>query len=364
MDSINELINDPQLSSVEKDLASVKMNDYHFSDDEKRKAMIQLEQRLHAYDRRHRWYQLAKAAVIALCVAGLGVTAWHFTREAADDAAQTARIVPRNLDMVLTTTDGHSLNLSEGGQIACSELGYLTIKGAGQTLKCMPSQAQKAADDSQTCELRVPEGKRTQIELSDGSRVWVNSATTVRFPISFEADKRNIMVDGEVYLEVAHKSDQPFTVEANGITVQVLGTKFGVTAYSSQTTSRVVLAEGKVDVQAGDTTRYTLQPGQMLELVDGSAQLSDVEAYTYISWKDGLLYFDGTPLCEVLARLSKQYAVDINCSPTSAHLKLYGKLILEDCVEEVLDNLTVIEPITYEVRNNQVLVEEKERLRE
>ena len=78
MDSINELINDPQLSSLEKDLAAVKLNDYHFSDGEKRKAKLLMEERMQAYDRRHRWRQLAWAAVITLCVAGLGITMWHF----------------------------------------------------------------------------------------------------------------------------------------------------------------------------------------------------------------------------------------------------------------------------------------------
>ena len=365
MDSMNELINDPQLSSLEKDLTAVKLNDYHFSDGEKRKAKLLMEERMQAYDRRHHWRQLAWAAVITLCVAGLGVTMWHFSQATKDNAVQTARIVPRNLDMVLTTTDGHSLTLSEGGQLVCSELGYLTIKGVGQTLTCTPSATTptpKAA--AQLCELRVPEGKRTQIELSDGSRVWVNSATTVRFPISFEGDERHIIVDGEVYLEVAHKSECPFVVEAGGLSVKVLGTKFGVTAYSGQCSARVVLAEGRVDVETGDTARYNLQPGQMLELDNGIAQLADTEAYTYTSWKDGLLYFDGTPLSEALSRLSKQYAVDITCSPASAHLRLYGKLILEDDVADVLDNLTVIEPITYQVRNNQVLVEEIEKLRQ
>lgn len=364
MDLLNELLSDQRLFNLERDLSAVRLNDCHFTDAEKQRGLERLERQLKAHDRHHQWYRLAAAAVFVAGLLTVGTLMWQSHVGSRDEKAAEARIEPRHLDMVLTTTDGHALNLSEGGQLVCSELGYLTIKGMGQTLVCTPSAANskpQATEDGKMCELRVPEGKRTQIELSDGSRVWVNSATTIRFPLKFEAGERRISVDGEVYLEVAHKSGSTFAVETDSLTVTVLGTKFGVQAYSGKGTARVVLAEGRVAVSRPSGERYELQPDQMLTLADGEATLSDTEAYTYTSWKDGLLYFNGTTLGEALAWLSKQYAVDINCSPESAWMKLYGKLILEERVENVLDNLTVIEPISYEIRNNQVFVEERER---
>ena len=364
MDIINELLNDTELGSLEEDLAAVRLNDLHFTDAEKQAAKLRMEQRMTAYDRTLRWRHIGMAAVLLAGILTIGTLGWRaVSHQETGGLAQAERIVPRNLDMVLTTTDGHALTLSEGGELVCSELGYVTIKGAGQTLTCKPSanNAKQTTRDNGLCELRVPEGKRTQIELSDGSRLWVNSATTVSFPIKFEGTERCIAVDGEVYLEVAHRQDCPFRVEAGGLKVEVLGTKFGVTAYAGQTQASVVLAEGRVDVVVGDSARYQLQPGQLLttDKGDGLSRVDDVEAYTYTSWKDGLLYFNGTPLGQALDWLAKQYAVDINCSPNSAHLKLYGKLILEEHMEAVLDNLTVIEPIVYKVRNNQVFVDEK-----
>jgi ferric-dicitrate binding protein FerR (iron transport regulator) len=109
-------------------------------------------------------------------------------------------------------------------------------------------------------------------------------------------------------------------------------------------------------LKSADSDHFVLAPNQMLTITDGHATMEEAEAYTYIAWKDGLLYFNGTTLGEALSWLAKQYAVDISCTPKSASLKLYGKLILEEHVESVLDNLTVIEPIAYEVRNNQVIV--------
>ena len=359
MDFVNEILSEPEFSSLERDLDAVRLNDYHFTDQERQAALQRLSRRMSDWDRCRQW-RLTMAAVLVVLLAGGCITLWHFISHE-EPFRQENIIVPRSADMVLTTTDGHSLNLSEGGLLVCSELGYLTIKGARQTLVCTPSpRSEQTSDNGQMCELRVPEGKRTRIELSDGSIVWVNSATTVRFPIKFSGAERCIEIDGEVYLEGVHRSENPFCVRTNGFSVQVEGTKFGVTAYSGQRMSQVVLAEGRVSVSVGDSLTSTLQPGQLLRLdADGNALTTDVEAYTYTSWKDGLLYFDGTPLNEALERLSKQYAVDIHCSPGSAQLKLYGKLVLEDHIESALDNLTVIEPISYTVRNNQVFVEEK-----
>ena len=359
MDFIDELLNNKRLSSFEKDLAAVKLNDLHFTDEEKQQAMQRLEKRMTQYDKRSRWRRLAIAAVATVLLCGVGITGWHLTH--ADSHRQDALVVPRNLDMVLTTTDGHALNLSEGGQLVCNELGYLTIKGPGQTLVCKPSPNQEStmAKEGGLCELRVPEGKRTQIELSDGSRVWVNSATTVRFPIKFEGAERSVEVNGEAYFEVAHQQDCPFQVKTDKFTVEVLGTKFDVMAYADQETAHVVLAEGRIKVLAADSLICALQPDQLLTFTDGQAATVNVEAYTYTAWKDGLLYLNGTTLNEALSWLARQYAVDINCSPSCSRLKLHGKLVLEQRVEDVLDNLTVIEPITYLIRNNQIFVDEK-----
>ena len=366
MDFIDELLDNERLSSLEKDLAAVRLNDLHFTEEEKQRDMQRLQERMAQYDQQSRWRRLAIAAMLAIVLCGASITIWNL-RHRANLQQQEARVVPRNLDMVLTTTDGHALNLSEGGQLVCSELGYLTIKGPGQTLVCTPSPTTQhpsptthpLSPNTQMCELRVPEGKRTQIELADGSRVWVNSATTVRFPIRFESAERYIEVDGEAYLEVAHKTDCPFRVHANGFTVEVLGTKFGVMAYAGKGTSHVVLAEGRVSVNVGDSLDFTLQPNQLLTLSDGQAVTTEVEAYTYTAWKDGLLYLNETTLGEALSWLARQYAVDITCSPSCSRLKLHGKLVLEQRVEEVLNNLAVIEPIAYTVRNNQVFVDKR-----
>ena len=359
MEFDEEMLNGEPMSSLENDLAAVRINDLHFTEEEKEDAQKRLLKRMTDYDNRRRWHRMAIAAAVAMLLVAGGAVLWMNHRSTLL-SHETSQLVPRDLDMVLTTTDGHTLNLNEGGQLSCNELGYLTIKGFGQTLKYTPSAAIRASSDNpELCELRVPEGKHTQIELSDGSRVWVNSGTTIQFPLKFIGSERRISVDGEVFLEVAHKAGSTFRVETEGFCVKVTGTKFGVTSYSGQQHSQVVLAEGQVEVERGDTARYILHPDQMLTISSGKAQLSEVEAYTFNSWKDGLLYFNGTTLGEALTRLARHYAVDINCSPGSSQLKLYGKLILEQRVEDVLNNLTVIEPIRYQIRNNQVFVEEK-----
>lgn len=331
----------------DKPNGKVKINDFHFSEEEKERGIERLMKRIDRYERRKSVRRWSIAACVAALVA-VGGGVMYSAMSDADEAEMVAAVKPADYDIVLTMEDGSSIVLDDNAQVACAESGALSVNGE-----------EKAAEGANMCTLHVPDGKRSSITMSDGTRLWVNSASTVNFPTEFGEGEKRINVDGEVYLEVAHNEACPFVVATDNFDVKVLGTKFGLTAYSHQKAKNVVLAEGSIEVEMHDGSSTTLRPNDLFCMKDGKCSVSQVDPYTYISWKDNLLYLNNESVTEVMNRLAHQYAVGIMCNGNVSNIRLQGKLVLADSIEEVLNNLSVIYPIDYGVKDNQITVKFK-----
>lgn len=325
----------------------VRINDYHFSEEEKDKGVERLMKDIDRYERRKSMRRWSMAACVAALVAVGGGVA-HSVMTADEGAEMAAMVTPADYDIVLTMQDGSSVVLDDNASISCAGTGALTVNGK-----------EAVSEGESMCTLHVPDGKRSSITMSDGTRLWVNSATTVNFPTEFAGKERRIRVDGEVYMEVAHNEEHPFVVCTDNFDVRVLGTKFGLTAYSHQKAKNVVLAEGSIEVNMPNGSKTMLRPNDLFSMKDGKCSVSQVDPYTYISWKDNVLYLNNESMTEVMDRLAHQYAVDIMCNGNVSNIHLQGKLVLADSIEEVLDNLSVIYPIDYGVKDNQITVKFK-----
>lgn len=198
-----------------------------------------------------------------------------------------------------------------------------------------------------TSELVVPKGKRAHLQLSDGTRVWINSASVLRFPSAF-GDTRDVFVEGEAYFEVAKDANRPFIVHTDHFATRVLGTSFDVTtAPRADGSSAVVLVEGSVAIDVANGESVTLNPSERFSMKDGSYSVYEVDPYKYISWKDGLLFFTSNTLFEVLQKVAAFYKIEITCSGEIGSRKCTGKLILFDDLDGTLDVLSDIFRIAY-----------------
>ncbi len=206
-----------------------------------------------------------------------------------------------------------------------------------------------AADiEADFLQLVVPKGKRTTINFNDGTRVWVNSGTKLIYPKNFAADKREIFVDGEVYLEVAKDTKRPFFVHTKRINVHVLGTKFNVNAYSGEEELSIVLAEGSVDVLAKDMQKSgVLQPNQGFFVKQEQVKIKSVDVYTYISWKDNVMKVNQQPLNVIFNRLSRHYAVKFHVDKDLSNERYTGTLKLNDSLDKVLQSLSFSTTFSY-----------------
>lgn len=207
--------------------------------------------------------------------------------------------------------------------------------------------------------LVVPYGKRMNLTLGDGSRVWVNSGTTIIYPSQFDQKKREIFINGEAYLEVAHEENREFIVKTTRMEVAVLGTSFNVSAYNEDSECSVALVSGKVAIKNSGYNDITLSPNQLYRLTnDGQCGIESVNARDYICWREGLMKVDSEYLNSIFKRLSRYYNASIVYDKQEDMLlKCNGKLNLTQDIRLVLNTIQTTAPVTIREENNQFIVE-------
>ena len=225
---------------------------------------------------------------------------------------------------------------SESASIECAPSGEMRINGR-KIASAKPARMNR---------LVVPEGKRADITLSDGSRVWINSGSVFTFPTAFEEGERRVSIEGELYIDVTPDPERPFIVHNALFDTRVLGTSFDVNAYcDSDRPASVVLVHGAVEITTGDGEQVQLESNDMFSLKAGNYTVVKVDPSQYVSWKDGLFTFSSGTLERVIAQIAAYYRVEIVCDPDVRELCCSGKLVLFDDLSDTLDVLSDILPI-------------------
>lgn len=189
--------------------------------------------------------------------------------------------------------------------------------------------------------LRTPSQCDYCFTLSDGTKVWVNAKTTVRYPVAFGKNERSIEVNGEVYLEVAKDTTRPFFVITNDVTVKVLGTSFNVNSYDDELHTVVTLTEGKIAAKI-HKQEYALLPDHQLcfERSTGQTTIQEVDAEDFGTWRRGSYIFRGQTLEEVCRVLQRWYDVEIIFENPDYSRSVYtGIVYKEEKIEDFVSNL-------------------------
>lgn len=354
-------------------LLSMSFDKEVYSEQEKLELLDQINNEIKTVRKRKIYVGFGKifaaACVVALVSIGIII---HFKPAASttssDLVADEANSLALEKETRLVLAGEKTIAIEEGGDILY-ENGEMTISSMSQQDKRYAVDTE--SEEVQYNELIVPKGRRaSHLILDDGSKVWVNSGSKFRFPATFAQDKREVYVEGEIYIEVAKDPKRPFFVKTSEMQVRALGTRFNVTAYRDDLSQMVVLVEGLVEVQSNDETKKKiLQPDHMLTLAGNSMDIKVANTYDFISWKDGLLQFRSQPLSMILAKISRHYDLYIDCEQDIKDLKCSGKLVLFDDPKDVLetiartislekpDSKTV--PMAYEMNGNTILLKKK-----
>ncbi|HEY5593323.1 MAG TPA: FecR family protein [Paludibacter sp.] len=202
-------------------------------------------------------------------------------------------------------------------------------------------------------QLRVPYGKRAFLKLSDGTSLWVNTGTTVTYPTKFAKDKREIYVEGEVFVEVFHDAKCPFIIKTEKLDIKVLGTVFNVSAYKEDKQTNVVLVSGSVNVKPRNGKATIIKPNQLFAYTDQASTLRNVDVDNYTSWHEGNYIFHNEPIENILLRLSRYYNVTMKLPSSASGITCSGKLEFKDDLTQLLNGLSEITSMNFAVKDNE-----------
>ena len=286
---------------------------------------------------RKRWWYAAAAAVL---IAGT-FTVYQLSnkpnikKETAGTGTIKQDVSPGGNKAVLTLSDGSTIildsaangNLANQGNVKVIKLdGKLTYSGK-----------EKGTGETSYNTITTPRGGQYQLVLSDGSAVWLNAASSLKFPVAFGGKERKVEVSGEAYFEIAKNSSMPFKVTILGKgEVEVLGTRFNINAYSDEEVVRTTLLEGSINVSLTNGTSVRLLPGQQAKMNNSISIQSNVDTDEIIAWKTGWFNFDHTDISSIMRQVSRWYDVDVVFQGQPGKKTFSGIVSRDNKISEVL----------------------------
>lgn len=250
----------------------------------------------------------AAAAVIA--AAGIGGYLFYTGKTQHNTLTHTQDRAPVSNRAMLTLADGRSIPLDSAATGLLATQGNASIaKGAGDALTYTTGKV-PANGPIQYNTLSTPRGGQFQLVLPDGSKVWLNAASSIRYPVNFAANERKVQLKGEAYFEVAANTTAPFKVQSAQQQVDVLGTSFNINAYEEEGFTRTTLLTGRVKVASGSD--YVLAPGQQLQVQTSGASLNEhANVEQAIAWKNGQLDMNNLDIKALMRHIARWYDVDV-----------------------------------------------------
>ena len=228
-------------------------------------------------------------------------------------AQSAAPVLPGRNTAILTLADGRKIQLDQAGRGELAVQGNVKVNKTDSVSLSYAATGMVAGRELQYNILTTPRaGQIRLLILSDGSRVWLNNATRLRYPIAFAVNERIVELTGEAYFEIARKTNSPFRVKVGDREVEVLGTSFNINAYPDEAMNKVTLLSGAVRVKNANGGPVQLRPGQQAQFGVRPLQVvSGVDVDGVLSWKNGFFYFERATLQEVLRELARWYDVKV-----------------------------------------------------
>ncbi|PUZ21618.1 FecR family protein [Chitinophaga costaii] len=287
-----------------------------------------------------RFYPATAAAAALLLAVGLYFWNRHPSHSSIGPTAQ--HVILKQEAVLLNLPGGRKINLSDTtNRLIAIDGGHLNNEN--KTL-AVPSTAK-----AQVATLTVPVGKDYQIILPDATIIFLNSQTSLTFPTAFQGNTREISIDGEAYLQIAHQATKPFIVHTKDGSIEVLGTAFNINTYSTGTAT-LSLVSGKVRATYGKSTE--LSAGQQL-LAQGSRQeLHPFDSTKVLAWMKGILYFNNTELQDIAAVLPRWYGVEVVIdNPATRRAHFTGQVNRNRPIEEFLEAMKETASVDYLIEN-------------
>ena len=302
-------------------------------------------------------YWMYAAAAIVIIVAG-GV--YYMDTGAGKPSVSVPVIIAANDDLqpgvskaVLLTGNGGQVDLSASSDSVIRIEGNIAAHNSGTMLSYSADIKSNQAVSFNT--LKTPAGGEYQVRLPDGSRVWLNAASSLTYPTMFTAATRTVELSGEGYFEVAKNEEKPFIVKTSTVDVQVLGTHFNVKAYKDEESVMTTLLEGLVKINSGNTSAL-LNPGQ--QAISDRKDIKVVnkeDVEEVVAWKNGLFSFNRDSIQTVMSQIARWYNIDVVYQSKINHL-FTGRIYRNSTASQVFRLLEVSGDVHFKVEGRSVMV--------
>lgn len=352
------LINNPHLKeSLEKAIVqfnSVKINCHQLPGDDKKEVYRVVLSNIHRYNRRRLLRKIGSVAAILV----IGILSALFVTRKGDirsgSPGEMEIIVGETLpeEEIYLISRGERINIAHKSRIG------LTPSGKAFVIDSTDSSKEFLLGTAELNRLVVPYGKRTNLTLSDGTEIWLNSGTQLDFPSEFTKKTREVFVNGEIFIDVAHDPRVPFVVRAKDMDIRVQGTSFNISAYHDDTRKTVVLVEGKIEIETAGSNMTELVPNEKFEMIGSTIMKELVDVSDYVSWTKGILVFNEAPVSEILKKIGRYYNVQFESSPDiKLNDKVFsGKLFLSSNLDSVMTSVSALSSTVYQRENSIIRI--------
>ena len=316
------------------------------------------------YMRRRGWRRMVPATAAAVVLVSVIGAGYYLMRGYnSNKTAQTQQQVtvtdkaPGKDGAVLKLSNGEEIVLDDAANGTLAQQGHTTISKQGGMLAYNGTQKNTAVLYNT---LSTPRGRQFQLVLPDGSHVWLNAASSIKFPASFSANERRVEITGEAYFEVVKNAAQPFRVQyataGREGSIEVIGTHFNVNAYSDEAVVKTTLIEGRVKV--GEQQQpVILQPGQQAQVTaDKVKVIAKADINAALAWKNGLIVFNGADIKEVLRQVSRWYDVDVVYTGNIQVPEFYGEIPRTVNLGDVLKIIEMNSKLKFMINGTKVTV--------
>ncbi len=306
------------------------------------------------------WIAAASVVVIA------GVSAWILLSQEPDvhNLPVAEKFEPGKAVVTLEMASGLKYRLDTLSSVVRNNRVNVAFDNNDRVLKIkeQDSLADGATKEIGYNTINVPYGGTYTVELCDGTKVYLNSGTTLEFPSRFDGKVRSVILKGEAYFDVARNVSKPFVVEVDEMKVKVLGTSFNVKSYVDEPGVYTTLVEGSVAILRDGQPEKKIKPGEQAYYNKGVGTLSiaEVDVNEFTSWKDGLFYFKDIALEEILRIVSRWYDLEVFYMNQGAKSVIYsGKLPMYSSVEDVLRKFEISGDVRFELKGRTLTVFDK-----
>lgn len=304
------------------------------------------------------WLSVAASLLVLVCAGRYFMhTNIHQQVKVAHVAKPAAPILPGTNKAILV--------LANGGRVDLNQVANGRIPQAGKTFinkvkngKLIYGKADSNSNEVAYNTIITPKGGQYQVVLSDGTTVWLNAASSLKYPSTFTGAERHVELNGEAYFEVAKNKHFPFTVSAGKVNVRVLGTHFNISAYDDDPFNKTTLLEGSV-LLSKDNQQMALIPGQQGIATDNNQQLElkTVNVEDAVAWKNGYFSFKKDNIQSVMRKIARWYDIDVVYQGTQSSRTLGGTVSRTKNIDEILSYLALTGVAHFKVKERRIIVE-------